>query len=168
MSSRFLISLLLFSLSFICQAFSGDWMVHASKLKEKLATINQIESEIEKNIEIKNTKKGSESAAALDLIVEKHKELKKAFEEYNKIRNHIRFEHPEQGDSTERNYRNVRLKSLEEFEDAVGIYGKLDRIQRKLKKVYNIEKPKPKAMAPKKKEKTDLDTEVPSVTLSVE
>jgi len=94
--------------------------------------------------------------------------LKKAFEEYNKIRNHIRFEHPEQGDSTERNYRNVRLKSLEEFEDAVGIYGKLDRIQRKLKKVYNIEKPKPKAMAPKKKEKTDLDTEVPSVTLSVE
>ena len=36
------------------------------------------------------------------------------------------------------------------------------------KKVYNIEKPKPKAMAPKKKEKTDLDTEVPSVTLSVE
>ncbi|MEC9282288.1 MAG: hypothetical protein VX642_06220 [Bdellovibrionota bacterium] len=168
MNRFFYIIVFAFILTNMPVAYSGEWLVHASKLKEKLATINQLETEIENNIEIKNTKKGAESAAALDTIVEKHKELKKALEEYNKIRSHIRFEHPEQGDSTERNYRNVRLKSLEEFEDAVGIYGKLDRIQRKLKKVYNMEKPKAKALAPKKKEKTDLDTEVPSVKLSVE
>ena len=104
-------------------SYAGDWKVHASDLRAKIATIQQLEEKIEELVKQKNSKAGNTSAV-LEQIVSSHDELKKAVKDYNKLRNHVRFEHPEQGDDTERKYRPHRFKSIEEFEESVGIYGK--------------------------------------------
>lgn len=146
-------------------SFAGDWKVHASDLRAKIATIQQLEEKIEELVQQKNSKAGNTSAI-LEQIVTSHDELKKAVKEYNKLRNHVRFEHPEQGDDTERKYRPHRFKSIEEFEEAVGIYGKLDRLKRKVKTTYGVEDPKPPEPPKPMKKEEDLDTEVPRVKLS--
>jgi hypothetical protein len=162
LTNKVLILLISFSPSF---SFAGDWKVHASELRAKIATVQQLEEKIEDLVKQKNTKAGN-TAGILEQIVSSHDELKKAVKEYNKLRNHVRFEHPEQGDDTERKYRPHRFKSIEEFEEAVGIYGKLDRLKRKVKTTYGIEDPKPPEPPKPKKKEEDLDTEVPRVKLS--
>lgn len=167
MHSMSKILIILGSFIFSSNAFAGNWVVHASELRAKIAVIEQTEAKIEDLIKQKNEKSsGGSSTVVIDQIVEAHKELKKSVKEYNKLRNHVRFEHPEQGDDTERKYHPHRFKSIEEFEDSVGIYGKLDRMKRKMKKTYGIEEKKPVVVEAPKKKKDDLDTEVPRVKLS--
>lgn len=161
------LTVMLFTVLISINSHAGNWKVHASDLRAKIAEIEQAEAKIEDLISQKKSRKsGNSSTEIIDQIVDAHKELKKAVEKYNKLRNHVRFEHPEQGDDTERKYRPHRFKSIEEFEDSVGIYGKLDRMKRKMKRTYGIEEKKPPAPPKVEKKKEDLDTEVPRVKLS--
>ena len=124
-NSVILISLIVF---FSSTSNAGNWKVHASDLRAAIAEIEQKETLIQGLIDQKNKATGkTNTTQIIKQIVEEHKELKEAVKKYNKLRNHVRFEHPAQGDDTERRYNPKRVKSLDEFEDAVGIYGKLDR-----------------------------------------
>lgn len=148
---------------------AGNWAVHASDLRAKIALIQQLEGDIEKAIEQKNQQKSGDNTAVLQLIVDKHKELTKTVEEYNELRNHVRFEHPEQGDETERKYRSHQLRSLDEFEQAVGIYGKLDRVKLQLRRVYNWQEQKDRARQRGRDEKpTAQEQKADRIKLSVD
>ena len=70
-------------------------------------------------------------------IIQKNEDLKKTFREMKTEEEHIRFQHPEKGDETVRKYRHLRLKSIEELENEVGLDGQLSRLKNKVKNKYD-------------------------------
>jgi hypothetical protein len=59
-----------------------------------------------------------------------------AYKDFKTESDHVRFEHPEEGDKTERKYRRYKLKSVEELEAEAGSGGQLDRTKKKAESIY--------------------------------
>ena len=118
-------------------ARASDWARHEVNLKGYATKIENMQEDIRDLIAKKNQNKDPAARdEILKDIIKKNAELTGLYSDFKKEKEHIRFEHPEQGDPTERKYRHVKLKSLDELEDEVGLQGQLSRIKKKVETTY--------------------------------
>jgi hypothetical protein len=130
------ISALLLMMS-VRQAGASEWDTHSVSLRASIGKIRVQESRIAELIQKKKTvTTPDEMGHVLANITKEHKELTRFYEDFEKERQHIRFEHPEEGAKTERQYRAYRLKSVHEMEAEGGIDGKLNDLKSKVKQHY--------------------------------
>lgn len=129
--------IVIFFLSLWSQA--NNWSDHKVSLVAKQARFRQAESKIfDLIVEKRKTKSQSRKREIIDEIKSQYVELNKAFEIYNEEQQHVRFEHPDKDDQESRHYVPLRLQSLSELEDSVGLDGQLSRVQGKMRKVYDV------------------------------
>lgn len=115
------------------------WTEHESRLTSFATKIRSLEKEISDLIEHKKSLDQPEKVRLVTQQISfKHKDLSKAIRDYEEERLHVRFQHPDRDQEDERRYQAVRLKSLEEIEEAFGLDGRLDRLRQQVKIVYPI------------------------------
>lgn len=135
-------------------AWARGWGQHEVNLKAYAGKIRGVEEEIQGLIQQKNQNRNPDvREELLKEIVKKNQERLKLYKEYKKEQEHIRFEHPAKGDKSERKYRRVKLKSLDDLEDELGVDGQLSRIKQKVLSNLKSEKKmskKGQKAAPKK------------------
>jgi hypothetical protein len=133
----FVVTVLLALSVFAPQSKASDWARHEVNLKGYASRIRNMQEDIQALIIKKSQNKNPVVRdEILKEIILKNQELQKTYQDYKAEKEHIRFEHPEQGDKTERKYRHLKLKSLEELENEVGIDGQLSRLKRKVEDTY--------------------------------
>lgn len=114
-----------------------SWDEHSVSINASIAKIRTKETHILELIQKKKTIKEQEAMSeVLSELNKEHKELTKLWEDFVKERQHIRFEHPEEGSKAERQYRNLKLKSLHDMEAEGGLDGKLNDLKAKVKEHY--------------------------------
>ncbi|HEX4925223.1 MAG TPA: hypothetical protein VFV50_14110 [Bdellovibrionales bacterium] len=128
-------------------ARAGDWSQHEVSIRQTALKIQAKEQSIVQLIEAKKTITDQQQMSeTLTKISAEHKELEKLYDDFNKERTHTRFEHPEQGARLDRQYRPLRLKTLNEFETEGGIDGRLTELKKKVSQKYGEPvKPQPQA-----------------------
>ena len=110
---------------------------HESRLTSLTAKIRSYESEVSELIELKHHTETSEKVRVVtQQITFKHRDLSRAVHEYETLRLHVRFQHPDQGSEEQREYPRQSLKSLEELDRVFGLDGRLDRIKASVVKVF--------------------------------
>jgi hypothetical protein len=116
---------------------ADDWQKHDANLRSYVTRINADEDDLKDLIEKKdhNTDPAIRDKL-LDDIKKKDAEIKDLFERFREEKEHIIYEHPEQGDNTERKYKHVKPKTAAEIESETGIDGKLSRLKSKIEKTY--------------------------------
>jgi len=130
-------------------AYAGEWSAHEANLKTQIVRIREKEKKIRELIEEKKkTRNKDDVEKLLGEIQKEHKELTKIYKEFDQEREHVRFEHPEHGDKTDRKYQAYKLKSLDDFEQEGGIDGKLNKTKIKMLERYGV----PLSEATKKKQ----------------
>lgn len=113
------------------------WTEHESRLTSYTAKIRSLEKEISDLIAHKKTLESTERVRLVtQQISYKHSDLAKVVRDYESERLHVRFQHPDRDLEGERQYIAVKLKSLDEIEDAFGLDGRLDRIRRHVGVVF--------------------------------
>lgn len=118
------------------------WTEHESRLTSFATKIRSLEKEISDLIEHKKSLENPEKVRLVTQQISfKHGDLSKAIRDYEEERLHVRFQHPDRDQEEERRYQAVRLKSLEEIEEAFGLDGRLDRLRQQVKIVYPIAVP---------------------------
>lgn len=128
-------------------ALAGEWNIHSSNLRSQADNIVKLESEMEHLIsEKKESHDEASKEKKMEEIIAKHKELKKLYVDFEKERNHVRYEHPEQGDKMEREYKALRLRSITEMESETGIEGRLSRAKKTLHSTYGVVPPTKKTV----------------------
>jgi len=119
------------------EARAAEWARHEINLKGMAIKIENLQDDIRALIEKKKeSKSADEKEELMKDIVKKNGELKKIYKDFKAEKEHVRFEHPEQGDKTERAYRHLKLKSLEELQDETGLDGQLSRLKKKVETSY--------------------------------
>lgn len=118
--------------------FASDWGRHEVSLKQATIKINNLQDDIltlskKKSAESEQQKKEE----ILEEIKKKYTELKVAHREMLKEMEHVRFEHPEKGDKTFREYKRVKLKKLEEIESDNSVDSQMLRLKSKADQKYN-------------------------------
>ena len=102
----------------------------------------QIEGDEKEIQELIERKKLAEDKSSIDEIVrdlvKKHADLKRISQEYEQLRLHIRFKHPEKNETVERKYVHYKLKTLTEMESSFGIDGRLDRTKTKVMTIFPL------------------------------
>ncbi len=83
------------------------------------------------------TRENARMEAILKELTKIYKDISKTYEEFEKEKDHIKFEHPEKGDAVERKYKRYRPKSVEEREAEAGLNGKLTRTKTRVQKTYH-------------------------------
>jgi hypothetical protein len=128
----------IFSFGFLCSIANAEqWARHEVNLKGYQLQIIHGEDELRELIaKKKQIRDPKERDEILKEIIKKNAELRKSFHELKAEEEHIRFQHPEKGDDTVRKYRHLRLKSIEELENEVGVDGQLSRLKSKVKNKY--------------------------------
>lgn len=112
---------------------------HESRLTSLTAKIRSYEGEITELIEAKHHVENSERVRQVtQQITFKHDDLRRAIHEYETLRLHVRFQHPDRGSEDRREYPRQRLKSIEELDRVFGLDGRLDRIKTAIGKVFPI------------------------------
>jgi hypothetical protein len=133
---RTLILCVLLCSSLMARAHS--WPQHEVDMRGYVIKIKHLEEDRDNLLKEKAFTRDN---ARMDEIIKElnkvYKEIEKAYMEFNREKEHIRFEHPEQGDIMERKYRRVRMKTLEERESELGLNGKLNVMKYKLEQTYN-------------------------------
>ena len=101
-----------------------------TKLESYAREINELQERIEKLIEEKHHADEKEEVKKLvDEIAENYRKLQKVSHDHEAMWLHIRFKHPEQAQSLEKQYTRFKIKKLEDMEAETGIDGRLDRIK---------------------------------------
>lgn len=112
------------------QANAGPWAEHLSKIPALKRDVEGLEGEIKHLIHEKRESHNEEDVKNLTHeIAEKYKSLRETGEKLEAETEHVRFKHPEQADTLDRQYVRYKTKTLGEIEGEVGIDGKLDRIR---------------------------------------
>ncbi len=146
-----LVWFLIFGFLAFPSAFASEWARHEVNLKGYAIKIVKAQDELAELIHGKNENKDQDEREALiKEINKKYADLKSVFKDYKAEVEHVRFEHPEQGDTSENKYRHLKIKSLKELEKESGIDGQLTRLKRKAENIYpskviNESKPVPKS-----------------------
>jgi hypothetical protein len=136
----FVLAQLLFSTP---KVFSDDWQRHDSNLRSYVTRINADEDDLKELIIKKDHNNDPKTRdVLLDAIKKKDAEIKDLFERFRAEKEHIIYEHPEQGDETERKYKHLKPKTMAEIENEAGIDGKLTRLKSKIEKTYPDAVPK--------------------------
>lgn len=124
-------------LSRAAPVLASEWGRHEVNLKGYIAKMNNGQEEIEALIKKKNENKDPKVRdEILKEINKKNEELRKVYKDFRSEEEHVRFEHPEQGDKTIRKYRHFKLKSIEELENESSLDGQLTRLKIKAEKTY--------------------------------
>jgi hypothetical protein len=124
------------------KSFAGDWATHEASLRNTAIRIGSMQDDLKALIVKKNKNKDPvERDKLLDEIKKKDEELKRLYENFRAEKEHVIYEHPEQGDDTERKYKHVKLKSLEEMEGESGVDGQLNRLKAKVERTYATPNP---------------------------
>jgi len=137
-SSQQLIKTVIFLiLIFSPKVFSDDYAKLEADLKSYALRITVMQDELRDIIKKKdhNTDPALRDKF-LDDIKKKDEEIKKTYDIFRSEKERVIYEHPEQGDATERTYRHVKIKTLAELESESGVDGQLTRIKHKVEKVY--------------------------------
>lgn len=114
-----------------------EWTKHTQKLTGFESKVKENKEELERLIRAKKSgktqfvdEKGNK-ISILDSIVETHKNLMEAHENYEQERNVIKYRYPGAGEQIERRYMPLRPPSLEQVELEVGLNGQLTEIKQK-------------------------------------
>lgn len=150
LARRFTVTTLIILLAlFSVQAVSGEWIAHLGHISVVMAKIDSKNQELKKLLEVKRkAQTEQELHTALDELSKGHRELLKLHVEFQELKNHARYSHPEQGNNSLRKYTTYRTDVLDEVEAEVGIDGKLNRFKEKIDEVYSPPK-KPRPMETK-------------------
>ena len=118
-------------------ARSDDWSKHEANLNNYAGRINSMQEEIHDLIVKKNQNKDpAKRDEILSDIKKKNETLKMLYQSYRDEKDRILYEHPEQGDNSERKYKHVKMKTLEEMEAEPGVDGQLTRLKAKVEETY--------------------------------
>jgi hypothetical protein len=121
--------------------------LHAGNLSQEEARLTSLSQQIRNNEEeirhLLETKKHESDPAAvtstIKAITESYNRLKETTKEYNELRLHVRFNHPEIDTKTaERKYSRYQVKSLKEIEAAMGLEGRLSRVKARVLGIFPI------------------------------
>jgi hypothetical protein len=134
------IAFLILALGISTKTFAAggdDYSHHESDLKGYAFKIAALQDELRGMIQKKdhNTDPTLRDKM-LDDIKKKYDEIQKTYDMFRREKEHVIYEHPEQGDETERTYRHVKVKSLDELEKESGIDGQLTRVKHKVERAY--------------------------------
>ncbi len=125
-------------LFFSIKGFTDDYARHQADLQSYALRIAAMQDDL--RVLIAKKDRNSDPVARdkfLEEIKKNYDELKGTFEVFRREKEHVIYEHPEQGDSTERTYKHVKIKSLEELENESGMDNHLTRLKHKVEKVYS-------------------------------
>lgn len=139
-----ILSVLLFSLS----VFAGTYSTHMNEMNGFENKVETLERKIRKLVhEMSQTKDKAKIQEITHEIVQDHEEMKKNIRRAEKIKYHLRFEHPEKGESIEIKYSRLNAQRLRELENELG----LDKILSQLKMKVESTFPEPKKPVEDKK-----------------
>lgn len=114
-----------------------DYRKQLSKLNSANEQIKSLKENILQLIKKKNaSKKESEQRQLVGEIVVLHEELKKQTKIYNEQYRIIKYNFPEKGDHSKRQYLPMRVDTLEELEQGVGIESDLTNVRKKVESKY--------------------------------
>jgi hypothetical protein len=131
------IKVLLFFIVPLSGADASEWGRHEVNLKGYAVKLTNGQDDLRAMIKKKNENSDpSKRDAHLAEITKKNADLRRIYKEFKDEKEHIRFEHPEQGDKAERRYRHLKLRSLEELENEPGLDGQLSRLKKKVEETY--------------------------------
>lgn len=124
---------------------SMEWVKLNTVLTTLAAKVTSLQADVKELIKKKKTIK---DRAQLEMIWEeintKHKELDESVRQYQKESNRARFEFPDKGSIIQKKYHYVRMKSIDELENEVGIEAKLTHSVDQVQRVYRgVPKNKP-------------------------
>ncbi len=119
-------------------AWAREWDAHEVSLKASVEKIRTKEKDIAEKVKHKNhiKKDDPHMKQALEELTKEYKELQALYKEFEDEKQHVRFEHPDQGQKMERKYMRYKVKTLEDFENEGGIDGKLSRLKAKAMKKF--------------------------------
>lgn len=125
--------------------YAGEWEAHKQSLQNHVTQAADLEKEIKTLIEHKRHETDrAELQKIMKEIEAKHKKLEETYKKYNEELGHTKHRHPEQGDSAQRSYTIFKPKTVEQFENDIGLDGKLDRAKKSLERHYNTPPEDPK------------------------
>jgi hypothetical protein len=128
-------------LTFANTASAKSWLVHQTNMNMYDKQIADLNDAIHHLIEEKRkTDEPSELRVITQAMADKHKEIQKIDKDRQKEILHMRFQHPEKGESAKREYTRGKIKSLDEMESEFGLDAKLNRIQVRIRKTFGTEK----------------------------
>ena len=115
-----------------------DWTKQANFLSSKEGKVNEFRVKIESLIKQKRkvTTDDEEKEIVKELILA-HADFSKAVNDYNSLYNKLKYRFPDKsGKPQKRKYLPMRLHSLEQIENEMGIDADLTRIRKKINKKY--------------------------------
>lgn len=110
-----------------------EWTEIQNRLQTLKAKIVAKEKTVRSLIEAKGQNKDHKS---FETLKSEHAELLKLAEEYEQVRNVLRYRFPEKGMKEARRYRRIEVKSLGEMEQQVGLEGRLQSSLQKVRRQY--------------------------------
>lgn len=112
---------------------------HVAKLSSLRQKMVAAETEIRTLIHQKSTTTDEkELKDVLRRLADRHRELSELAQSFEEERQHVRFQHPDHDVSEERQYSRYNVKSLKEFENQLGLNGRLDRIKNKVVSTFPL------------------------------
>ncbi|MBT4762577.1 MAG: hypothetical protein HOO06_12825 [Bdellovibrionaceae bacterium] len=115
-----------------------DWTKQANFLSSKEGKVKEYKAKVKDLIKQKraSTSKAEQSASTKE-IAAAHRELMKATEDYNKLYNKLRYRFPGKERKKRRKYLPMRIQSLNQIENEMGLDADLTRIRKKINKKYS-------------------------------
>jgi hypothetical protein len=120
------------------KASLAPWVEVENKVTELNSKIKSKQRNILQLIEDKNKMPGSspELKKLVKELVKEHKELQGLVEEYHQKVGLLKYRFPERNARTERIYKRVEIKSLDEMEQTLGVDGKLNRNLKRMRSQF--------------------------------
>lgn len=119
----------------------APWVEVENKVTELNSKIKSKQRSIQELIESKNKLPGN-SPHLKELVkdlVKEHKELQGLVEEYHKKVALLKYRFPERNAQTDRSYKRLEVKSLDEMEQALGVDGKLNRNLKRMRGQFRLQ-----------------------------
>lgn len=117
----------------------GNYQDHETKRLTLEREVEALEQEMKGLIHHQHQAHGNDEVKRIvDTLAATHKKYSKTLKDYEELRLHVRFKHPDEADQSERNYRRFTVKSLKELESEVGLDGRLDRIKQRVLATFPI------------------------------
>lgn len=118
-------------------AMAEDYRSVFAKVQSKIAQIHSLEAQVNHLIEAKNHSTSSEQAKLyVDEMIRTYDQLKVVHEDYSKEMIRLKYQYPDQGETFQRRYPRLELRTLDEMEVKYGLNGELDRVLVKMRQVY--------------------------------
>ena len=129
--------------------FAKEWRDESGRIQKVKSQIEKEKADLQEMFESKASVKSAGEAADLAReILKKTEEMKTDYAEYRKLQLHIRFEHPEKGDFSDRKYeREEAAEPTVEGNFDLSIQGKLDKIKSNFAAHYSVVHKKPVALS---------------------